>query len=136
MIDVNKKVDINVADRNITDVLDELLTGTYIKYAVRGKQILLFSKEADMSMILQQNGITGRVTDEKGNPLPGVTVLVKGTTLGALTAASGKYTIRKAPQNPTLIFSFIGRTPQKFPSDGRRQLDVKLKEESRGVDEV
>jgi TonB-linked SusC/RagA family outer membrane protein len=136
MIDVNKKVDINVADRNITDVLDELLTGTYIKYAVRGKQILLFSKEADMSMILQQNGITGRVTDEKGNPLPGVTVLVKGTTLGALTDASGKYTINNAPQNTTLIFSFIGMTTQEIPSDGRKQLDVELKEEAIGLDEV
>ena len=46
MIDVNKKVDINVADRNITDVLNELLSGTDIKYAVKDKQILLFNKDS------------------------------------------------------------------------------------------
>jgi TonB-linked SusC/RagA family outer membrane protein len=136
MIDVNKKVDINVADRNITDVLDELLTGTDIKYAVRDKQILLFNKEADMSMILQQNQIAGTVTDEKGNPLPGVTVLVKGTTLGVLTDASGKYVISNPPKNAILIFSFVGMETQEISSISRMLIDVVLKEVTLGLEEV
>jgi TonB-linked SusC/RagA family outer membrane protein len=136
MIDVNKKVDINVADRNVTEVLDELLTGTNIKYSVRDKQVLLFNKEADVSIILQQNGITGRVTDEKGIPLPGVTVLVKGTTLGALTDVSGKYILTNLPNNPTLIFSFVGYASQEITSDGRKEIEVVLKELAIGLNEV
>jgi len=136
MIDVNKKVDINVVDRNVTEVLDELLSGTDIKFAVKDKQILLFSKTADMSMILQQNKITGTITDEKGNPLPGVNVTVKGTTLGTFTDASGKYIINNAPQNATFVFSFIGMTAQEIPSEGRILIDVVLKEEAIGLEEV
>ena len=63
----------------------------------------------------QQQGIfKGTVTDEKGNILPGVSVIVKGTTLGILTDVSGKYIINGAPQNATLIFSFIGMTTQEI----------------------
>ena len=53
-----------------------------------------------------KNKITGTVTDKNGSPLPGVSVVVKGTTLGTLSDASGKYTIINVPQDATLIFSF------------------------------
>src|SRR5450759_2471002 len=113
MIDVNKKVDINVADRNITDVLNELLSGTDIKYAVRDKQILLFNKEADMSAILQQNKITGTVTDKNG-PIPGVNVVVTGTTQGTMTDIDGKYSIEVPKGSKTLTYTFIGMLPQEI----------------------
>jgi len=85
---------------------------------------------------LQQQAVTGMVTDESGNPLPGVTVLVKGTTVGTVTDASGKYTIDNVPLNATLIFSFIGMSTQEIQSDGRRVIDVVLKEEPIGLEEV
>ncbi len=84
----------------------------------------------------QQNKITGTITDEKGIPLPGVTVVVKGTTLGSLTDMSGKYTIDNAPKNATLVFSFIGMTTQEIASAGRIVIDAVLKEEAVGLDEV
>jgi TonB-linked SusC/RagA family outer membrane protein len=84
----------------------------------------------------QQKQISGKVTDEKGNPLTGVTVLVKGTTLGTLTDASGKYIISNVPQDATLVFSFIGMTTQEIPSGVRGMIDIVLKEASFGLDEV
>jgi TonB-linked SusC/RagA family outer membrane protein len=65
-----------------------------------------------------------------------VTVLVKGTTLGTLTDASGKYTIDNVPQDATFVFSFVGMTPQEIPSGGRAKIDVIMKEEAIGLDEV
>lgn len=88
------------------------------------------------SGMVQQKQISGKVTDEKGNPLTGVTVLVKGTTIGTLTDASGKYIISKVPQDASLVFSFIGMTTQEIPSVGREMIDIVLKEAAIGLDEV
>lgn len=85
---------------------------------------------------LQQARVAVTVTDENGNPLPGVTVTVKGTTLGGLTDGSGKYTISNVPENSTLVFSFIGMKTQEIPASGRAQIDVVLKEEDTVLDEV
>ena len=88
------------------------------------------------SAMEQQKHISGKVTDEKGNPLVGVTVLVKGTTLGVITDASGKYKISNVPQDASLIFSFIGMTTQEIPSGGREMIDIVLKEVAFSLDEV
>ena len=136
MIDVNQKVDIHAQSKNIFDVLDELLSRTDIKYTVKDRQILLVDKETEAASLLQQERVTGTVTDANGNPLPGVTVLVKGTTLGTLTDASGKYILNNAPQNPTLVFSFVGMTTQEIPTTGKMLIDVVLKEEAIGLEEV
>jgi len=85
---------------------------------------------------LQQNNINGTVRDENGNPLPGVTVTIKGTTLGSLTDGSGRYIINNAPQNAVLVFSFVGMTTQEIAQGGRLLIDVVMKEEAIGLDEV
>jgi hypothetical protein len=77
MIDVDQKVNIDVSDRNISEVLDELLGDTEIKYTVKDRQILLVNKEAEGALGLQQKQITGKVIDETGSPMIGVTILVK-----------------------------------------------------------
>ena len=59
--------------------------------------------------------ITGKVTSADGEPLPGVTVLVKGTTVGATTAPDGTYSLSVPEQPSTLVFSFIGYTSQEKP---------------------
>jgi TonB-linked SusC/RagA family outer membrane protein len=90
----------------------------------------------DMKEYFQQGRITGTVTDQNGSPLAGVTILIKGTTLGALTDASGRYSISNAPQNATLVFSFVGMTTQEIPTNGRQLIDVVMKEEAIGLEEV
>ena len=75
---------------------------------------------------MPQVKVTGKVTDQKGDPLPGVNVLVKGTTTGTISATDGKYSIETEIQNPTLIFSFIGYIQQVLVSDGKTQVDVDL----------
>ncbi len=89
MIDVNQKVDINIEDRKINEVLDDLLATTDIKYTVKDRQILLVNKESEESLDLQQNKITGIVTEKNGTPIPGVNVVVTGTTQGTITDAAG-----------------------------------------------
>lgn len=88
------------------------------------------------SGVEQQKQITGTVTDEKGNPVAGVTVIVKGTTLGNLTDASGKYILNNVPNGSTLVFSFVGMVTQEIPTQDRALIDVVLKEAAIGLADV
>ncbi len=94
---------------------------------------------ADLSSAsgLQQQVITGKITDSQtGDPMPGVNIQVKGTTIGAITDISGKYTISVPNQNVTLIFSFIGFITEEVPANGKSVVDFALNSEVTGLDEV
>jgi TonB-dependent starch-binding outer membrane protein SusC len=137
LIDVDREVSISMKDKKISEILTSLFSGTRVNYLVYDRQIILTPSDVTfLSEALQQLKITGTVTDEKGNPLPGVNVKVKGTTFGTLTDASGKYTVNNPPENATLIFSFIGMTPLEIASNGRALIDAVLKEEAIGLEEV
>ena len=75
---------------------------------------------------LQQKQITGNITDETGGPLPGVNIQIEGSTIGAISDASGKYSINVPNDNVVLIFSFIGYNSQRISTTGKTILDVKL----------
>ena len=79
--------------------------------------------------------VTGRVTDSKGEPLPGVTVLVKGTTNGASTNADGRFSLT-VPEGSTLVFSSVGFIKQEFPVGTTTDFEVRLKEDQQSVGEV
>ena len=79
--------------------------------------------------------ITGQVLDEKGTGLPGVNVIVKGTTTGTQTDASGRYSIQ-APDNATLIFTFVGYTTREEVVGGRTSINAALKPDANGLEEV
>jgi TonB-linked SusC/RagA family outer membrane protein len=85
---------------------------------------------------LQQNRVSGTITDEKGNPVPGVTIMIKGSTIGSITDALGKYIINDVPKNAILVFSFIGMKSEELPADGRGTIDLVMKEDVVGLEEV
>jgi TonB-linked SusC/RagA family outer membrane protein len=74
----------------------------------------------------QQSTVSGQVTEESGVPLPGVTVIVKGTFNGAKTDDNGRYTLRNVPPTGTLVFSYIGYKAQEVKVNTRTSIDVKL----------
>jgi TonB-linked SusC/RagA family outer membrane protein len=79
--------------------------------------------------------ITGRIVDEKGAGLPGVNVIVKGTSTGTQTNADGRYTI-DAPDGATLIFSFVGYATQEVAVGGRATVDVALAPDAKSLSDV
>jgi TonB-linked SusC/RagA family outer membrane protein len=142
-IDVNRVVDIQADNKLITDILPELFKGTNVNYVVLDRKILLTTDPVENNLLAiasvtepQVKQITGTVADEKGNPIAGVTVLVKGTNNGFVSDISGKYALYNVPQNSTLIFSFVGMVTQEIPSDGLTLVDVVLKEAAIGLNEV
>ena len=80
--------------------------------------------------------ITGTVTDEKGDPLPGVNIVVKGTTTGVVSDAAGRYSITAPDSESVLVFSFLGYATQEIAVGDRRNIDVTLGEEILDIEEV
>jgi iron complex outermembrane receptor protein len=76
------------------------------------------------------------VTDENDQALPGVNVLIKGTSQGTVTDANGEYSLNSVPSDAVVILSFIGYTPQEISVGGRTSVDVKLLPDSRTLEEV
>ncbi len=85
---------------------------------------------------LQQNSISGTVTDKSGQPLPGVSIVVKGTITGTVTNIDGIYTISNIPDGATLIFSFIGMKSQEVAIAGKTTVNITMEEDVTGIDEV
>ena len=85
---------------------------------------------------LQQIRVTGVVKDADGQPMPGVTVKVRGTTSGTLSDANGRYTIEVPGANAVLAFSFVGYAELTVPVNGRTVIDVTLEETTKALDEI
>ena len=141
LIDVNREVNIEVQGSTIEKILDKIFEGTDVNYTVKGRQIVLATPEAnnkdEMSSVnQQQKKVTGKVTDQTGVPLPGVSIVVKGTTTGVITDASGNYSLNSIPENSILLFSFVGMKMQEIAIGNKTTINVKLEDETVGLEEV
>lgn len=87
-------------------------------------------------IIAQQRIVNGKVTDKAMNPLPGVTVVVKGTTQGTVTGNDGHFFMSNVPPDAILVFSFVGMKTQEVAVDNKTKIDVIMEEESIGLEEV
>lgn len=137
LVDITQKVNIVADNQPIKDVLKDLFNGKNVEYLVMDRQIILARKgDAVEMMEFQQAKVTGTVINERKEPLPGVTVLIKGTTFGAVTDVNGKYTLSNLPNASILVFSFIGMQTQEIVVGNMTNIDVTLLEESTKLDEV
>ncbi len=102
----------------------------------RGFILCLFFVIATLGAFAQQRTVTGTVTDESGDPLPGVTVVVKGTTQGTVTTDNGSYTLSNVPQRATLVFSFVGMRTQEVAAGSQNTINTTMEQETIGLEEV
>jgi TonB-linked SusC/RagA family outer membrane protein len=138
-IDVDREVSVNVKDKKIETVLDLLFAGTNVNYTIKDKFIVLTTPklaEDGTLIVLQQKSVTGKVSDSNGQPLPGVTVVVKGTAQGTVTNADGEYSLSDIPEDATLQFSFVGMRTQEAVIDGQTVVDIVMVEDAIGIEEV
>ncbi|HDR51915.1 MAG TPA: SusC/RagA family TonB-linked outer membrane protein, partial [Mariniphaga anaerophila] len=85
----------------------------------------------------QVRRVTGTVTGaDDGSPIPGVSVVIRGTTLGTVTNIDGEYTLQVPQESNVLIFSFVGMASQEVAIDGRTNINVVMESQTIGVDEV
>ena len=137
-IDVNRIVNVDIKEKSVESLLDQVFKGTTVSYEVVNRQIVLIDKQKGnlFSEVQQQKSVSGKVTDSSGSPLPGVSVVVKGTTTGTITDANGNYSITNVPANATLQFSFVGMKGQEIAVTDKTSINVTMIEDAVGIDEV
>ncbi len=148
-IRADQKVSLATTNK-LSEVLKELLTPLHISYEVVGTRILLRQKLPEKSASLeeivvpvpnvievQEQVIKGKVTDgDKGEGLPGVSVLLRGTQKGTTTNPNGEFSLAVPDANAILVFSFVGYEPQEVVVGNRTQINISLKVDTKALDEV
>lgn len=141
-VDVSVPVTLTVKDEALITVLDKLFAKQDISYKINKKQIVLNKKSASQSHPSKQQvskgniiKIVGTVTDTKGEPLIGASVIVEGENKGVTTDIDGNYEI-DVPEGGRLMFSYIGFTPEKKKIDKDGRIDIVMSEDSQLLNEV
>ncbi|MFV0468994.1 MAG: carboxypeptidase-like regulatory domain-containing protein [Dysgonomonas sp.] len=99
--------------------------------------MIVFLLGSSISIIAQGSGISGKVTDEAGELLQGVIVMVKGTKTGTVTDANGNFTLKGvSDNNVTLTFSYLGFSQKEIKTEGNKNIQVILLEDTQSLDEV
>lgn len=130
---------LKVKDASLEQVLSTLLKEKAVSYKIE-ENIIYLSEKGDSNPVQQQSGkertITGQVLDSKGEPLIGVSILVKGTTDGAITDLDGNYKIITKSNNPVIVYSYIGYKTQEVPLKGQTSINITLMDDTQVIDEV
>ena len=132
---LEKRVDISLKNATINQILDEALKGENVKYDVYERQIVI-RRTGEMVSYQQKRDISGSVKDNSGAPIPGVTILVKGTSIGVLSDMNGEFKISVPGDAKTMVFSFVGMQTKEVQINGASVLKVVLEEETVGIEEV
>ncbi|WP_026993976.1 TonB-dependent receptor [Flectobacillus major] len=146
LIKASRKVTFTATNDKLSTVLERLLKPQKIKYEIVGRQIILRrelsevipneKEEASSLVNIFEQTLTGTVTDESGIPLPGVTILVKGTQKGVNSDNNGKFKITVANEKAVLVFSFVGYIAQEIEVGTKTTINISLKADNKALEEV
>lgn len=129
------KADFKEAD--VRAVLDKVLAGSGMTYRFVDDYIVIVPEvKTTRDSTVKQFQIKGKVTDKKGEAIPGVTVRLDSTSLGAATDVNGEFSLTLSMDKGTLVFSFIGMKTQKVKYTGQKYLNVVMEEDALEVEEV
>ena len=142
-INLNRKVNVDVNNQTVESILKKMFEGTDIEYIINDRQIIVRKNETNRKQVAvaapQQEkkiSVTGNVKDAIGEPLIGVNVMVKGTTIGGITDANGNFSLSDVAPNAVVSISYIGYKTQEIALNGKTSVNVTLSEDSEALDEV
>ncbi|MGE4587859.1 MAG: SusC/RagA family TonB-linked outer membrane protein, partial [Mangrovibacterium sp.] len=137
LFDDSQLVDVDMENKSVREILDMLFEGRNVDYKIVDRNILIEVDAEQAYQLSQQAGeVRGKVTDSSGVPLPGATVVVKGTTNGTITDFDGNYVIGNVDAGTILVFSFVGMKAQEVELAGRSVVNIRLLEDAIGIEEV
>lgn len=136
-----KPVSIEVRNANLNEVLKEIFKDQPLDYSIEDKSVVVLKKSDPLSWtsagkFLPAVAVTGKITDEKGAGLAGVSIKVKGASATGSSDANGNFSITVPGTDATLIFSYVGFVTQEVPLDGRSSINIVMKEDVGALSEV
>lgn len=135
-LDLTKTYNFSFKNTNVEKIMNELLDEKIYSYQVIDRNIVITKREEVARQDKNLPKISGKVTDTGGQPLPGVTVVIKGTSMGTITDSMGEYTIGNVPGSGSLVFSFVGMKSEEIPVGNQPTIDVIMREDAIGIEEV
>ena len=139
LINVDRRVSVDVDAENIESVLQNLFKGTDVVYRIADKQIVLSRKDLAQNTaidgIQQSKVVTGTVVDPTGMPVIGANIMIKGTTNGTITDMDGNFSL-EADKDAILVVSYIGFANQEIKVGNQSKLSIALKEDAEALDEL
>ena len=139
LINVDRRVSVDVDAENIESVLQNLFKGTDVVYRIADKQIVLSRKDLAQNTVVdgiqQSKVVTGTVVDPTGMPVIGANIMVKGTTNGTITDMDGNFSL-EADKDAILVVSYIGFANQEIKVGNQSKLSIALKEDAEALDEL
>ncbi|RKD92363.1 TonB-dependent receptor [Mangrovibacterium diazotrophicum] len=131
-------VNVDLSNAKVEQILDQILLPYGFSYEIDDRIVVIKKGDEQLNNSKpgqQQKKVTGKVTDREGISLPGVSVVVKGTTIGVITDIDGRFVL-DVPQDAILLFSFMGMEPQEMVVGDQAIFDIVLKESLVDIDEV
>ena len=136
LVDVNRKVTMQLKDVTLKEALTRLLSGINLTFEIRNNKIYFIEKKAVSQPGSRKKRVTGVVKDVMGEPLIGANVVEKGrSTNGVITDFNGKFTL-DVDESASLVVSYIGYLAQDIPTKGKGDFHIILKEDTNTLDEV
>ena len=134
----NNRIMISAGSQNLKEMLQEVANQELLQFKIINDIVVVTKSKLSKPEVIIQEGkkIIGRVTDDRGEPLPGATVMVKETTIGATTDGDGNYFLEMPNDAQILVFSFIGMESQEIRLNGQSTVDIRLSASTIGMDEV
>lgn len=138
LVDVDRNVTVNLYDQGIDKVLNQVFRGSDVGYVVVDRQIVLSKKEflSEIKAKMQGLTVTGLVIGEDGQGLPGLSIMIKGKTRGAVTDLNGSYTIDVDDPSDILVFAFIGYLTQEIAVGNQTEINLTMALDAIGIEEV
>ncbi|MFL5738645.1 MAG: TonB-dependent receptor [Flavisolibacter sp.] len=130
------KVDVHVFNADVTSVLNTVFEGAGIGYQILDNNLVVLKASNDLKIEITDIRVSGKVTGQGGEVLPGVSVQVKGSNIGTSTDASGNYSISAPDGSATLVFSYVGYQTREIAINGRNSIDVSLTAARNAMDEI
>ncbi|CAN5791482.1 TonB-dependent receptor [soil metagenome] len=132
IVSSNQKVSLDANNMLVTDVLDNIFSGTELTYRVLNNNLVVVTKK---NVAVQDVRVTGKVTNATGEALPRVSVRIKGSAAGTSTGSDGSYSIN-VPDGATLVFSSVGYETAEVAVNGRTEINVVLQASTKVLDQV
>lgn len=136
-INHQKRYSIQAKDEQLSTVLDKILADQNAKFQLLDDYIVILGENVYTSSVQDTlRTVSGLVSDSDGEPLPGVTILIKGTAKGTISAADGTYTLYNIASGTTLVYSAVGMEDKEILVGNRTVIDVTMQYSYEEIDEV
>ena len=125
---------VDMTDKTVNEILDQCLRHSGLVYTISGNAVIIKRADDDKK---EMTVIKGVVKDKNGDPLPGVTIIEKGTSIGVATGINGEFTFSTTKKDSvTLLFTFVGMKMKQVLWNGQKTLNVVMEEDAQEMEEV